>query len=215
MDNNQLPNVFLHDSKNDEIYISDNFFVLYKGGKLFYYKKIKEKLDIDDLKVFIKNTFGMNDMKIVSIKDVKIKKQNKIDYNFIKVVKKPYFAYYVLYLIALILIFLFLYVNTNNSDSKGNFVNLQTNIEKIKKDNKFTYITKKILEIYKNAKLNKVSVNSILFENSKVILILEAIEKDGIYKLLNKIEKSSIEDMQYNEEQKRYKAHVSFKISRN
>jgi len=98
---------------------------------------------------------------------------------------------------------------------KDNFNNLKKNIEKVKKDKKFTYISKEVLVIYENAKENKVLIKSILFENSKFQLVLESKKKEGIYKLLTSIKESSINDIQYNKKEKKYKSHVSFKISRN
>lgn len=152
---------------------------------------------------------------MISLNKAKIKNYDDTNYNFIKAIKKPYFLFYILYLVALFIICIFLYLNINKVHKKDEFYNLKTNIEEIKKDNRFIYITKRVLNIYENAKLNDVTVNSILFENSKVLLKLEAIKKNGIYNLLKNIKKSAIEDMQYNEESKRYRAHVSFKIFRN
>lgn len=215
MDNDLFSKVFLLESKTDEVYIDDDFFVLYREGRLYYYKEIEEKLDIDDLKLFIKNSLGVSDIKVISLNNAKIKNKDDTNYNFIKAIKKPYFLFYILYLVVLFIIFVFLYLNISKEHKKDEFDNLKTNIEEIKKDNKFIYITKIVFNIYENAKLNNVTVNSILFENSKVLLKLESIKKDGIYNLLKKIKKSAIEDMQYNEESKRYRAHVSFKIFRN
>jgi len=211
-----LPEIFLIDSKYEEVFISDDYFVLYQKSKPYYYKKFEDNLNIDDLKVFVRNHLGMKNIRVSSLKNSVLKNQNeKFNYKFLKATRNSYFLYYILYLSILLSLLAYFYINTMNKNTKKSFSNLESNFEKIKKDKEFTYLSKEILEIYENTKSNNVTINLILFENSKFLITLESEKKDGVYKLLDSIKNSFIEDMQFNKKEKKYEAHVSFKISRN
>ncbi|WP_143145180.1 hypothetical protein [Arcobacter sp. LA11] len=215
MSNNLLPKVFNINSKNDELFLSDDYFILYRDNRPFYYKKIENNLDINDLKLFIKNHLGIENIKISSLKKTNLNQNKKIDFKLIKAIKNHHFLYYIAYLSILVLFLIYFYINIESKDKKDDFTNFKTNIEDIKKDKTFTYISKEILQVYENGKSNSVKIKSILFENSKFFMVLESKKKDGIYKLLESIKNCLIEDMRFNKEEKKYEADVSFKILRN
>jgi len=216
MNNNLVPEIFLVDSEEETLVIFDTYFVVYQNNKPLFFKKIEGNLKLDDLKIFIRNHLGIENIKVLPLKDVRLREQSKkIDYRFIKAVRDYQFVYYLLYLCVLVFVTIYFFIGIEDKYEKDNFNNLKKNIEKVKKDKKFTYISKEVLVIYENAKENKVLIKSILFENSKFQLVLESKKKEGIYKLLTSIKESSINDIQYNKKEKKYKSHVSFKISRN
>lgn len=84
----------------------------------------------------------------------------------------------------------------------------------MQKDMQFEFISKKLIFLYVSAKDLNMKISSLSFSESKILITLEAKEKNSVYTFLKIIKNGIIENMKFDDNTKRYIAHASFKINR-
>ncbi len=199
-------------SEGFELFITNDFFILYKNSLPYYFQKT-QSINNDELISFIKSSFNLKDLKVTIIdknysleylKDSKVNllKTNK-DYEF-----KIFISYFVLMGICI------LYFATNNQKIKNNeFQQINKNLMQIQKENKFKYLSENLLKIYLETNNENIKILSYLVKNSKISLVLKSYEKDNLYRFLNLHENSSIEKIEFNKDKKEYIANAVFEIN--
>jgi len=119
MNNNLVPEIFLVDSEEEMLVIFDTYFVVYQNNKPLFFKKIEGNLKLDDLKIFIRNHLGIENIKVLPLKDVRLREQSKkIDYRFIKAVRDYQFVYYLLYLCVLVFVTIYFFIGIEDKIRK-------------------------------------------------------------------------------------------------
>jgi len=208
-----VPNPFLFKSEyQNELFIEDDFFVVYKEHRLYYYQEIKNNFDLNELKNFILKNLDIKDIKIYTNTEFVFIKNDKCSHKFIKPIKSLLFKYYIIYILVLCASLYFFEFNHSTTINPLYHVNIKT--EEIKKSAKFFYLSNFILEIYEHEKEFEVKINSIEIVHSKVILTLSSIKKDSMYSFLNKYKNYRIENMLFDDKDKRFKSNASFDIYR-
>lgn len=169
------------------------------------------------MKYFIQNSLGVDKFSTIYIDENSnnIKYDNKKNYRFIKPVKGNAFKYYLIYIFLLLLVFVFYFNEDKIHKNQNELVAIKSILLTIKKDKKYHFISKKLLNIYESAKSKGIKINSIQLKNSELFMNFEAREKSGIYDLVQNNENSVIENMIFDKKNSRYKIDASFKISRN
>lgn len=208
-----IPEPFLFNSDySNELFIQDDFFVVYKENKFYYYQEIKGDFNVDELKYFIRNSLFIDDIKIRYKTDSVISSENKKRHLFFKPIKSKLFKYYILYLFLLCSSFYFYDFNQNNKIHSLDIIKNET--MDILNKRKYQYLSLLTLKLYENAKKNKIFIYSIDIKNSKVLLNLISKKKENVYSFIDKFDNNVIENIYFDENEKRFKTNASFKIYR-
>ncbi|PLY08117.1 MAG: hypothetical protein C0625_02720 [Arcobacter sp.] len=91
---------------------------------------------------------------------------------------------------------------------------IKNETKQIINNRKYQYLSVFTLKLYEKAKEKKVFVSSLDIKNSKVLLTLDSKRKENIYSFLNEFENNTIENIYFDEKEKRFKTNASFKIYR-
>ncbi len=199
-------------SKGFELFITNNFFILYKNSLPYYFQKT-QSIDNDELISFIKSSFNLENLKVsiidenFSLNYLKAPKVNllktKNNYEF-----KIFVSYFILMGICI------LYFATNNQKIKNNELQeINKNIMQIQKENKFKYLSENLLKIYLEANKENIQIFSYIVKNSKISTVLKSNEKENLYRFLKLYNNSSIEKIEFNKDKKEYIANAIFEIN--
>ncbi len=196
-------------SKN-ELFIEDNYLIVYQDSKLYYLQKIENKSKINELITYIQKSLNLDELTSIPKNKVVLNKQSS--HEFSRVIKSNLFNYFFLYLFLLCIGFYsFDFIKKEPSYE---LENIQKSSKNLKKEIVFKYISKEITLLFKMAEELNIQILSLSFKESKFMLTLSAKEKKSLYAFLEKIKNSSVENMLFNKELKRYMANASFKVNR-
>lgn len=209
----KIPKPFLFDSKySKELFIQDGFFVVYKNHKFFYYQDIKGNFDLEELSFFIKNSLLIDDIKIIHKEHSIVNEENKKKHHFFRPIKSKLFKYYLFYLLMLCLGFYFYDFGQSNNIHSLDIMKRET--KQILDNRKYGYLSALTLNLYEKAKKNKIFIYSLDIKNSKVLLNLRSKRKENVYTFLDEFNNNTIENIYFDEQEKRFKTNASFKIYR-
>ena len=209
----KIPKPFLFNSKySNELFIQDDFFVVYKNHKFFYYQDIKGNFDLEELSFFIKNSLLIDDIKIIHKEHSIVNEENKKRHHFFRPIKSKLFKYYLFYLFILCLGFYFYDFGKSNNIHSLDIMKRET--KQILDNRKYGYLSALTLNLYEKAKKNKIFIYSLDIKNSKVLLNLRSKRKENVYTFLDEFNNNTIENIYFDEQEKRFKTNASFKIYR-
>jgi hypothetical protein len=199
-------------SEGFELFITNNFFILYKNSLPYYFQKT-QSIDNDELIGFIKSSFNLENLKVSIIDEnflLNYLKTPKV--NLLKTKNNYEFKIFVSYFILMgICIF---YFATNNQKIKNNELQeINKNIMQIQKENKFKYLSENLLKIYLEANKENIQIFSYVVKNSKISTVLKSNEKENLYRFLKLYNNSSIEKIEFNKDKKEYIANAIFEIN--
>jgi hypothetical protein len=143
-----------------DLFISNDYFSIYKNSKLYFFKENKN-YEIEDIKSFIKYKYKLNINNIFIVNKNQYKKyqdifleKNKDTITFIKPKQSTFYLYYIFYLVILVLLLLIYEYKVKNKK--------QTEITKervYKKNTDILYDIVKLSNIY-NLKIEKLNFDS-------------------------------------------------------
>ena len=188
-----LPNDFLpkvyYDIQNSQdnttdIFVFDNYFVIYKDKKLLFSKTTKQST-VEEMQLFIKQKYNLNITNIYDTSALKLDidkinnsiKSHKI-YPLNKKINKRFIVYATLSILMIILYFLNINdILTLNNNKNTKYKNQQTNKDIKYKHIQSIYDTKTIvvsttIKFFRYLKLNKINIVKIDYKDNKLYTTL-------------------------------------------
>lgn len=204
-----------------DLYLSDDFFCLYKNGSFYYFQTIDINLSIDEFLEFISKKFNsqinhyqkIEKNYLENLKDEYLSTNKKSTLKNINIKTNYSFKIYLFYIFLLISLFFYFFPNEENNMDNTQINNNLIEFEKLKKEYLFVNFGNDFYNILNNIK--KYSLNLKLFEyqvNGFRITLLSS-SKNSLYSFLNEYKdtlfSSSISHL---EEENIYElvAHVKF-----
>ena len=195
------------------LFICNDFFILYKNLKPYYFKKTNNTISTKDIKTYIKSKLNLEvfQVRIVSKEEentyIKNYQVNKYQYKFIYLDTNKSFVYYFLYVVLIFSCFFYFFENITNNKTKSNNSlqeqkQLSSKLEDIKKQKEFTYISKILLRIFEEEKKLNINIISISYNNNKIDMIVSSTKKDKLFDLLSVFTSTKINNI--NHEQNKY-----------
>ena len=195
--NSLVPEIFLHKAiYENELLITQKFFCLYKEKKVYFYQELKEKLDKERIEEFIKSSFNLDNLSIVD-KINEDKKEEK-NYSFIKYKKSYLFKLLILYFLILFIALLWYFSLDNKTEKDISISSLKKKIESQKRDNTYTFVSSKIINLYYQAKQKEINLHLIQQNDNSFLIELSSLNKNSIYEFFDNY-KTSINSFKYDE----------------
>ena len=190
------------------VFICNDFFVLYKNLKPYYFKKIENNTSTQDIKTYIQSKLNLGTFQVQEVSNEQLNiytknyKTNKYKYEFIYLDNNKSFLYYVLYVILVFLCFIYFFDNiTNNNMQDNNSLQVQkellSKLESIKKDKQFKYISKTLVYIFENEKKFHINIQSISYNNNKINILVTSAKKNQLFNFLTAFSSSNINNIHH------------------
>ncbi len=208
-----------------DLFVLKDFFAVYKYGKLYCFKNIKEstKTDIQNYitqtcKISLDNIYEIDDIRFKELQSsYEIKTKNKDKPNFVKLKKDNLFLYFSAFSFICMVFFigvLNLFYNKAIQNNDEKIILLKKEFDKLKnKKINHKKISYDLIELFKYIKLEKLYTNKIVYKKHQVQLSLFHKDKS---KLLNFSiiydDKILIENIEFLEKQNLYEMVVKIAI---
>ncbi len=220
------------DNKATNLFILKDFFVVYKGQKLYCFKSFKESSTYEDIKSYVTQTYKLHLDNIYTIDDDKFN-QLKLLYSqenyttkrssFQKIKNDNSFLAFSLFTIVSIIIFLIIlynsYINTNDILTtklytiKNKYEQIKQKQHTQKEPINHNKISLKLIELFKYIKLENITTQKISYESHKIHLALLHKSKDKLLSFLTIYNNNiSIDRIEFLKEQTLYKMVIKIEI---
>lgn len=209
-----------------DLFITKEFFVVFKEQKLYYFQSINYEVYEDELKQYIKKNLNLEIQRLFYIDNSELS-QLKEEYvnNFVKSDLKSLcdessfsLKYFLLY-ISLLILLVFTYIFYSNIQEEKLLLEKKEKLSsyEINQKNKYRYFPSliTIVELDKKIKKFKLNLISASFKKKKLNLIVNSSKKENIYSFLSLYKKSLINNtITFNEQSKVYECNANIKIIR-
>lgn len=217
----------LYENKNfidDEydLYICDDFFILYKNAFPYYFQKITNEINSSEFIEFLNKKL---DISILNYKRfdneefeiLKINYQNKKEKStlkFLNIKSNHSFKIYLLFLFFLFtLFFIFIYNFLNQDLAEKTELNNGIKIEELKEKHKFESIEKIIRPLFLASKKYDLNLKKMELKENSMKIVLESIDKESIYTFLEEFKKEvTNSSINYFEDKKIYEVVLNVQI---
>lgn len=204
-----------------DLYLSDDFFCLYKNGSFYYFQTIDIHLSIDEFLEFISKKFNaqinhyqkIEKNYLENLKDEYLNVNKKSALKNINIKTNHSFKVYLFYIFFLIFIFFYFFpseeTNIDNTQINNNLIEF----EKLKKEYLFVNLENDFYNILNNIKKYSLNLKSFEYQVNGFRITLSSTSKNSLYSFLNEYKdtlfSSSISHL---EEENIYElvAHVKF-----
>lgn len=217
---------FSLDTKNIDLFLTDEYFVIFKNQKIYYFQEINYDISEEDLRGYIKKKLNLNLDNILFIDNIELYELEKIyvqkikhsDLELFSKNKNSSLIYYILYTLLLVL-FSFIYVYYSQNEQKElALINKQIQAKKQNEYQvKFKYIPSllHIIKLSKKIKNYNLLLKQALFKNNNLQILISSKKKENIYAFLDEYEKGLLKNtIIYNKEKKEYECNANIKINR-
>ncbi|MFA9374454.1 MAG: hypothetical protein ACERKK_09900 [Poseidonibacter sp.] len=210
-----------------DLFILDDFFVLYKDMKMYYFQKLDYKISDVEIKEYIVKKLKINIENIFEIQKETLQ-QYQIDFNKkakeelinIKDIKNNSFKIYllsILLLSSLTFSYFAFFIDNNSKEEILNNHNekVKNEIEKFIQNNKYKPLLQDFLLIMKELKNYKLNLESFEYKLNKVQLTASALKKDDIYLFIELYKNKLLSNkVQYIENESKYKVVIDVQLSK-
>lgn len=210
-----------------DLFILDDFFVLYKDMKMYYFQKLDYKISDVEIKEYIAKKLKINIENIFEIQKETLQ-QYQIDFNKkakeelinIKDIKNNSFKIYLLSILLLSSLTFSYFVFFIDNNSKEEILNnhnekVKNEIEKFIQNNKHKPLLQDFLLIMKELKNYKLNLESFEYKLNKVQLTASALKKDDIYLFIELYKNKLLSNkVQYIENESKYKVVIDVQLSK-
>ncbi|MGB5793191.1 hypothetical protein [Poseidonibacter sp.] len=210
-----------------DLFILDDFFVLYKDMKMYYFQKLDYKISDVEIKEYIVKKLKINIENIFEIQKETLQ-QYQIDFNKkakeelinIKDIKNNSFKIYllsILLLSSLTFSYFAFFIDNNSKEEILNNHNekVKNEIEKFIQNNKHKPLLQDFLLIMKELKNYKLNLESFEYKLNKVQLTASALKKDDIYLFIELYKNKLLSNkVQYIENESKYKVVIDVQLSK-
>ncbi|MDY0052270.1 MAG: hypothetical protein RBR65_06990, partial [Aliarcobacter sp.] len=199
-----------YDKKTEglDLYLTNDFFCLYKNGFFYYYQVIEFSLTIEEFLEFINKKFNtsVNNYKkfeINELEELKNKyysKNRKTSLKNINIKKDNSFIFYLIY--VALLIYLYIYYIEKTPVLENKTINQTLDFEKFKKEHTFNSLENDFNLILQNINKYNLEIISFEYKESKIKFILTSEIKDNLYLFLKEYKKNLISSSIYFDEKR-------------
>lgn len=228
-----IPDVFIvyyYDKKDIntyDLFITEDFFVLYKNMNMYYFQELNYSISDTELKeyifrkldIHIDNIFQIEKKILLEYKKDFNKDKNKKEVLNLNIQKNSNFNIYLLFLISLLLISVYYFINSSFYMEKENsFIKEKEVNHKYKvfyKEHKFKALENDFLLMMEELEKYKLSLESFEFKEKKVHMVVNSLKKENLYLFLelhkNDVLKNKIEYLEY---ENKYKVVIDVQLSK-
>ena len=205
-----------------DLYICDDFFILYKNAYPYYFQKITNEINSNEYIEFLNKKLNISvlNYKRVDNKEFEILKadyQNKKEKSTLKFIdiKSDYsFKIYLVFLFFILILFFSLIYNFKNQDLVEKIEsNSEIKIEELKKKYKFVSVEKSIQPFFIGFEKYELNLKKMEFKENNMKIVIESFHKETIYSFLEDYKKEVINySINYFEDKKIYEAVLNVQI---
>ena len=206
-----------------DLYLTNDFFCLYKNGKFYYYQNLESKIPINDLIEYINKSFFIKIDNFEVIDEVYQKELEKIYIE--KKIKNRLqnfnsrnnygFKIYLFYILIVLCFSIMLYQNNLDIKEEKSDVLIENNFERIKKEHSFISFSltfDNLLQVLKKFNLN---LESFEYKENGIKIVLSSPSKSNIYSFFNELKDKLIShEINYLENKEIYESIIYVKLPR-
>ena len=221
----QIYELFYLDKKELDIfdlYLSEEYFCLYKNGEFYYYQDIESEILINDLIEYINKNFSLkiDNYKIINNtyqeelkNDYLEKKLNNKLVNF-NSKNSHSFGIFLFYILMLILSSSLFFLNNQiNSGNKNEMVS--DSYEKLKNEHFFISFSSNFNELSNLLNKYNLTLKTLEYKENRLKIVLSTAIKSDIYSFFNELKTNLIShDINYFENEKIYESTIYVKLSK-
>ena len=179
-----------------DLYLSEDFFCLYENSKIYYYQKLNQIIQKDELIEFLNKKFQINidnfkqidKNEIEKLKNSYLEKNIKQNLSFLNLNQDYGFVFFVLYLFVVLIFSFFIFSNEEKIEQIEN--KEEINIDILKHKYKFQSFQEKLDLIFQDINTNSLDLQSLEFKQNRLKLILTSSKKEDLYQFLEKNNKN-------------------------
>lgn len=220
--------VYYYDKTNInsfDLFISEDFFVLYKDMNIYYFQKLDYEISDIELREYIFRKLNINVENIFQI-DKKVLERYKNDFHKenkklinINTPKNINFNIYLLFILSLILIVSYYFISsrfyTNIDSSLTQNKKTQNRYELFKEEHKFKSLHTEFILLIEQIKKYKLTLESFEFKKNRVYLIINSSKKEDLYFFLELHKNELITNkIEYSKDIKKYKVAIDVQLSK-
>lgn len=216
-DKDSPPSVFFIDTVENELVISNNYFAIFKNKKLFYYHNLEEKINIDELKLYIKSTLEIVISKVTYFEKEfqNLNRELLKNYSFIKLKKQNLFRVYMCYLIFLLSFCLFYFITLDMQEDRIDELSvLNKKMQEIKNRNEFFPVSPLLMKVFEDVKTYGLVLENFQLKNNVVNLKIKCVDKNRVFKMLEEYKNINISSISFDEKGNEYIVDANFRILR-
>ena len=206
-----------------DLYLTNDFFCLYKNGKFYYYQNLESKIPINDLIEYVNKSFFIKIDNFEVIDEVYQKELEKIYLE--KKIKNRLqnfnsrnnygFKIYLFYILIVLCFSIMLYQNNLEIKEEKSDVLIENNFERIKKEHSFISFSltfDNLLQVLKKFNLN---LESFEYKENGIKIVLSSPSKSNIYSFFNELKDKLIShEINYLENKEIYESIIYVKLPR-
>lgn len=206
-----------------DLYITKEFFCLYKNEKFYYYQTLESEILVDDLVEYINKIFSIkvdtfkiiDEIYLEELKNSYLEKSFKNELLNFNGKKDFSFGIYLIYILILILFSIYFYISYKKNSENFNEVNSQNSIEKIKNEHYFVSFSSEFSEFMNLAQKYNLNLKTFEYRVDKAKVVICSSSKSDIYSFFNELKTRLIShDLNYFENEKIYESTVYVKFSK-
>jgi hypothetical protein len=211
------------DLESFDLYITKEFFCLYKNGKFYYYQTLESEIFVDDLVEYINKIFSIkvdtfeiiDEIYLEELKNRYLEKSFKNELSNFNSKKDFSFGIYLIYILILILSSIYFYISYMNNSDNDNNPNLQNSIEKIRKEYSFVSFSSDFSEFTNLAQKYNLNLKTFEYRVDKAKVVICSSSKSDIYSFFNELKTKLIShDFNYFENEKIYESTIYVKFTK-
>ena len=200
-----------------DLYLTNEFFCLYKNGKFYYFQNIESHFEINELIEYINKKFMLkidnhkiiDNIELEELKNCYLEKNSKNKFvNFNK--RDDYsFKIYLVYLIVIVVSFMFFLENKNENK---NLSIMENEFDKLKNDYLFSFFNTDFDFLTKLLQKHNLNLKSFEYKENRIKISFYTTSKPNIYSLFEDLKDRLIsQEINYFENEKNYEAIVYVK----
>ncbi len=211
------------DLKSFDLYITKDFFSLYKNGKFYYYQTLESEISVDDLVEYINKIFSIkvdtfkiiDEIYLEELKNSYLEKSFKNELLNFNGKKDFSFGIYLTYILILILFSIYFYISYIKNIDNENKPNSRNSIEKIRKEYSFVSFSSDFSEFMNLAQKYNLNLKTFEYRVDKAKVVICSSSKSDIYSFFNELKIRLIShDLNYFENEKIYESTIYVKFSK-
>ena len=206
-----------------DLYLTNDFFCLYKNGKFYYYQNLESKIPINDLIEYINKSFFIKIDNFEVIDEVYQKELEKIYLE--KKIKNRLqnfnsrnnygFKIYLFYILIVLCFSIMLYENNLEIKEEKSDVLIENNFERTKKEHSFISFSLTFDDLLQVLKKFNLNLESFEYKENGIKIVLSSSSKSNIYSFFNELKDKLIShEINYLENKEIYESIIYVKLPR-
>ena len=206
-----------------DLYLTNDFFCLYKNGKFYYYQNLESKIPINDLIEYINKSFFIKIDNFEVIDEVYQKELEKIYLE--KKIKNRLqnfngrnnygFKIYLFYILIVLCFSIMLYQNNLGIKEEKSDVLIENNFERTKKEHSFISFSLTFDDLLQVLKKFNLNLESFEYKENGIKIVLSSPSKSNIYFFFNELKDKLIShEINYLENKEIYESIIYVKLPR-